>query len=46
MQFTEQHRQLADTVLEFVRDEINPRVAEWEAQEAFLRTRYSRNSAR
>ncbi|OYU98341.1 MAG: acyl-CoA dehydrogenase [Burkholderiales bacterium PBB5] len=31
MQFTDQHRQLADTVQRFVEQEINPHVPEWEA---------------
>ena len=35
MQFTTEHRQLADTVSRFVREEINPHVAEWEAAEQF-----------
>ena len=35
MQFTAEHRQLADTVGRFVREEINPHVAEWEAAEQF-----------
>ena len=29
MQLTSEHRQLADTVLRFVREELNPHVAEW-----------------
>ena len=35
MQLTSEHRQLADTVGRFVREEINPHVAEWEAAEQF-----------
>ena len=30
MQFTDQHRQLDDTVTRFVENEINPHVVEWE----------------
>ncbi len=35
MQFTEQHRQLDDTVTKFVHNEINPFVDEWERAEEF-----------
>jgi citronellyl-CoA dehydrogenase len=35
MQFTTEHRQLADTVSRFVREEINPHVEAWEAAEQF-----------
>jgi citronellyl-CoA dehydrogenase len=35
MQFTDQHRQLSDTVTKFVEKEINPFVDEWEAAEQF-----------
>jgi citronellyl-CoA dehydrogenase len=35
MQFTDQHRQLEDTVVRFVENEINPYVNEWEAAEQF-----------
>jgi citronellyl-CoA dehydrogenase len=35
MQFTDQHRQLEDTVVRFVENEINPHVPEWEAAEQF-----------
>jgi citronellyl-CoA dehydrogenase len=35
MQFTAEHRQLADTVGRFVREEINPHVVEWEKAEQF-----------
>jgi citronellyl-CoA dehydrogenase len=35
MQFTAEHRQLADTVRRFVREEINPHVTAWEAAEQF-----------
>ena len=35
MQFTAEHRQLADTVGRFVREELNPHVAAWEAAEQF-----------
>ena len=35
MQFTDQHRQLDDTVTKFVKNEINPFVAEWERAEEF-----------
>ncbi|MCE9569568.1 MAG: acyl-CoA dehydrogenase family protein [Rhodocyclales bacterium] len=35
MQFTAEHRQLADTVARFVREELNPHVAAWEAAEQF-----------
>ena len=31
MQFTAEHRQLADTVGRFVREELNPHVVAWEA---------------
>ncbi|HSW08875.1 acyl-CoA dehydrogenase family protein [Aquabacterium sp.] len=35
MQFTEQHRQLDDTVTKFVQKELNPYVDEWEKAEQF-----------
>ncbi len=35
MEFTDQHRQLDDTVTKFVRNEINPYVEEWERAEGF-----------
>lgn len=35
MQFTDEHRQLRDTVARFVREDINPYVKEWEAAEIF-----------
>jgi citronellyl-CoA dehydrogenase len=35
MQFTDQHRQLDDTVTKFVCNEINPHVEEWERSEGF-----------
>ena len=35
MNFTDQHRQLDDTVTKFVRNEIDPFVAEWEKAEEF-----------
>jgi citronellyl-CoA dehydrogenase len=35
MKFTPEHRQLEDTVVKFVRNEINPFVAEWEKAEQF-----------
>jgi citronellyl-CoA dehydrogenase len=35
MQFTDQHRQLDDTVTRFVSNEINPYVDEWERAEGF-----------
>ncbi|MDP1980962.1 MAG: acyl-CoA dehydrogenase family protein, partial [Sulfuritalea sp.] len=35
MQFTAEHRQFADTVRRFVREEINPHVAAWEEAEQF-----------
>jgi citronellyl-CoA dehydrogenase len=35
MQFTDQHRQLDDTVTKFVQNEINPHVDEWERAEEF-----------
>jgi citronellyl-CoA dehydrogenase len=35
MQFTEQHRQLRETVTRFCHKEVNPHVAEWEAAQAF-----------
>ena len=35
MQFTEQHRQLDDTVTRFVREQLNPHVTEWELAEQF-----------
>jgi len=35
MQFTSEHRQLSDTVSRFVKEELNPNVATWEAAEEF-----------
>ena len=35
MKFTQEHRQIEDTVIKFVQKEINPFVAEWEAAEQF-----------
>ncbi|MBI5901421.1 MAG: acyl-CoA dehydrogenase family protein [Rhodocyclales bacterium] len=35
MQLSTEHRQLADTVLRFVREQLNPHVADWEAAEQF-----------
>jgi citronellyl-CoA dehydrogenase len=35
MQFTTEHKQLADTVTRFVKDEINPHVDAWEKAEQF-----------
>ena len=35
MEFTAEHRQLADTVLRFVREQLNPHVTEWEEAEQF-----------
>jgi citronellyl-CoA dehydrogenase len=35
MKLTQEHRALQDTVLRFVREEINPYVAEWEKAEEF-----------
>ena len=35
MELTSEHRQLADTVLRFVREELNPNVPAWEAAEEF-----------
>ncbi len=35
MQFTDEHRQLRDTVAKFVATEINPHVKDWEAAEQF-----------
>ncbi|MFH1871326.1 MAG: acyl-CoA dehydrogenase family protein [Pseudomonadota bacterium] len=35
MQFTPEHRQLADTVSRFVREQLNPHVAKWEEAEQF-----------
>ena len=35
MQFTQEHKQLTDTVVKFVQKEINPHVAQWEKQEQF-----------
>jgi citronellyl-CoA dehydrogenase len=35
MQFTDQHRQLDETVTRFVSNEINPHVEEWERAEGF-----------
>jgi len=35
MQFTTEHKQLANTVTRFVQNEINPYVAEWERAEQF-----------
>ncbi|CAB3972675.1 acyl-CoA dehydrogenase family protein [Burkholderia sp. AU30198] len=35
MQYTEQHRQISDTLIRFIRNEINPYVQEWERAESF-----------
>ena len=35
MQFTTEHKQLADTVIKFVQKEINPHVAQWEREQQF-----------
>jgi citronellyl-CoA dehydrogenase len=35
VELTSEHRQLADTVLRFVREELNPHVPAWEAAEEF-----------
>ena len=35
MKLTQEHRALQDTVLRFVREEINPHVPEWEKAEEF-----------
>jgi citronellyl-CoA dehydrogenase len=35
MQFTTEHKQLADTVIKFVQKEINPHVAQWEREAQF-----------
>lgn len=35
MHLTQEHTQLAETVIKFVQQEINPHVAEWEAQESY-----------
>jgi len=35
MKFTQEHRALSDSVVRFVREEINPHVAEWERSEEF-----------
>jgi citronellyl-CoA dehydrogenase len=35
MKLTQEHRALQDTVLRFVREEINPHVAAWEKAEEF-----------
>jgi len=35
MQFTVEHRQLSDTVARFVKEQLNPHVAAWEAAEQF-----------
>ncbi|HJV69986.1 acyl-CoA dehydrogenase family protein [Ideonella sp.] len=35
MKLTQEHRALSDTVVRFVREEINPHVAEWERAEEF-----------
>jgi citronellyl-CoA dehydrogenase len=35
LKFTTEHRQISDTVVRFVQNEINPFVAEWEAAEQF-----------
>ena len=35
MQFTTEHKQLAETVKRFVKEEINPHVDEWEKAEQF-----------
>ncbi len=35
MQFTTEHKQLADTVIRFVQKEINPHVAQWEREQQF-----------
>ncbi len=44
MQFTAEHRQLADTVGRFVREELNPHVAAWEAAEQFPSHEVFKNS--
>jgi citronellyl-CoA dehydrogenase len=35
MHFTTEHKQIADTVTRFVKEEINPHVDEWEKAEQF-----------
>ncbi|MFT3815366.1 MAG: acyl-CoA dehydrogenase family protein [Acidovorax sp.] len=35
MEYTDQHRQISETVIRFVKNEINPHVAEWERAQAF-----------
>ncbi|NVO07103.1 MAG: acyl-CoA dehydrogenase family protein, partial [Rhodoferax sp.] len=35
MQFTTEHKQLAETVTRFVQKEINPHVAQWEREQQF-----------
>ncbi len=35
MKFTQEHRQIADTVTRFIEREVNPYVAQWEKQEQF-----------
>jgi citronellyl-CoA dehydrogenase len=35
MKFTQEHRQLADTVEKFIEKEVNPHVPEWEKAEAY-----------
>ncbi|CAB3763391.1 acyl-CoA dehydrogenase [Burkholderia sp. MSh2] len=35
MPYTEQHRQISDTLIRFIRNEINPHVQEWERAESF-----------
>jgi citronellyl-CoA dehydrogenase len=35
MQFSTEHKQLADTVIKFVQKEINPHVAQWEREQQF-----------
>ncbi|WP_322050206.1 acyl-CoA dehydrogenase family protein [Paraburkholderia bannensis] len=35
MQYTEQHRQISDMLIRFIKNEINPHVQEWERAEAF-----------
>ena len=35
MKFTQEHRQITDTVVKFCEKELNPHIAEWEAAQEF-----------
>ena len=42
MQLTTEHKQIAETVTRFVKEEINPHVDEWEKAEQFDRRGYAK----